>query len=93
MDLYEMAEKLGEHREHMLEVVGEIKDLFRALPRDGMIRARAESYWLAQIEIALSKDHGYLAGSMCDMEDTIKEIEAAADGEPKEEEEEDDVEE
>lgn len=37
-------------------------------------RARAESYWYANIAMALDEDHGYLGGSMCSMQDTIEEF-------------------
>jgi len=36
--------------------------------------SRAEAYWIPHIRMALSKDHCYLGGSMCTMEDTIQEM-------------------
>src|SRR5690606_11449678 len=37
-------------------------------------RQRAEAYWIPQIVCALSRDHGYLGGSMVPLEDTSQEI-------------------
>jgi hypothetical protein len=36
--------------------------------------ARARSYWLGHIRIAIGGDHGYLGGSMCSMIDTANEL-------------------
>ncbi len=88
MDLQDVAERLGDISSEMLELLEEAEEIIRRnVP--GVARARAESYWIAQIKVALSKDHGYLAGSMCDMEDTVAEIKALADGEPKDDDDDD----
>lgn len=43
--------------------------------------SRAEAYWIPHIKTALSKDHCYLGGSMCTMDDTIKEMREADEDE------------
>lgn len=70
----ESLDRLEEIRDEMLELLDEAD---RILRRDfgGLIYERAKSYWLAHVKMALTKDHGYLGGSMVDFEDTLKEIE------------------
>ena len=70
----ESLDRLKEIRDEMLELLDEAD---RILRRDfgGLIYERAKSYWLAHVKMALTKDHGYLGGSMVDFEDTLKEIE------------------
>ena len=64
----------------LMEIKIEIKDLVeRALDivrEEGTPRMinEAKAYWYAQILTKLDKDHDYLGGSMCTMEDTIKKI-------------------
>ena len=47
-------------------------------------RNRAESYWFAEISIALDEYHDYLGGSMCSMQDTIDEWNDGDDDEEEE---------
>jgi hypothetical protein len=82
MDLADVGMRLEEIRAEMIELLEEAEDLIRNKAVPGIVRARAESYWLAQIKVALMKEHGYLAGSMCDMEDTIEEIKEKAEDLP-----------
>lgn len=41
---------------------------------------RARAYWLAHIEMALTKEHGYLGGSMVTFSDTLRELREDEDG-------------
>ena len=80
-DLWEGIERLIEIQGEMLELLGEAADLLRGITGDDrMIFERADAYWLAHIRMALTKDHGFLGGSMVDMDDTIEELEKAAEG-------------
>lgn len=58
------------------EIMSEMKDLLQEaidiVPDHA--RARAESYWYAQISMALDEDHGYMGGCMCSMQDTLEEF-------------------
>ena len=70
----EALDRLKEIQTEMLELLDEADRILRH-DIGGMIYERARSYWLAHVKMALTKDHGYLGGSMCDFEDTLKEIE------------------
>ncbi|MFZ5615540.1 MAG: hypothetical protein ACOY4L_12085 [Pseudomonadota bacterium] len=72
----EIIDELREIQMQMLEGLGQAKTLIKQIGRE-MTLQRAEAYWLAHIQIALTNDHGYLGNSMCSMEDTIAEIENA----------------
>ena len=66
--------------ERLTEIHGEIQELLeearRLVQHEGGIEwERAKSYWLAHIETALSKETGYLGGSMFTMEDTLRALE------------------
>jgi hypothetical protein len=80
-----MHELKAEALDRLKEIQGEMLELLdeadRILRHDfkGMIYERAKSYWLAHVKMALTKDHGYLGGSMCDFEDTLKEAEEDLD--------------
>jgi len=74
-----VAEQLRYIQEEILEQVRLAKALLRNAPT--LTRQRAESYWLPQLTMALSKEHDYLGGCMVDMEDTINELEADDQGE------------
>jgi hypothetical protein len=63
----EVADRLEEIKDEMLELLHEARRLVRTTAE----RSRAESYWLPHIEMALHDDHEYLGGSMCTMTDTI----------------------
>lgn len=68
-------EEKVEHLEYLKE---EIKDLLfealRILPRKGMIRDRAKTYWYAHMLMCMDKEHDYVGGCMCTMQDTIDEM-------------------
>lgn len=49
----------------------DVRQIVKSYP---VVYQRADVYWLAHIECALSKDSKYLGSSMVTMEDTIKEI-------------------
>jgi ATP-dependent protease ClpP protease subunit len=72
-DTSEATERLVEIQS---ELLGEAESLIRSAAGDGgsMILARAEAYWLAHARMALIREHGYLGGSMVDMQDTIAEL-------------------
>jgi len=70
----EAVDRLGEIQGEMLELLDEADRILRH-DIGGMIYERARSYWLAHVKMALTKEHGYLGGSMVDFEDTIKEAE------------------
>ncbi len=67
----------------LLEIKEEIKELANeaisvvAEETKGQIFARANAYWHPQILMTLDKEHDYMGGSMCTLEDTIKEINEA----------------
>jgi len=74
----ELIDELREIQMQMLECLEQAKALIKQSGQE-MTLQRAESYWLAHAKMALTNDHGYLGGSMCSMEDTIAEIEAATE--------------
>ncbi len=76
----EIIDELREIQAQMLECLEQAKTLIKQSGQE-MTLQRAESYWLAHAKMALTNDHGYLGGSMVSMEDTIAEIEAAAEDE------------
>ena len=70
----EALDRLKEIQGEMLELLDEADRILRH-DFGGMIYERARSYWLAHVKMALTKEHGYLGGSMCNFEDTISECE------------------
>lgn len=70
----EALERLREIQYEMLELLDEAKRILRD-DFGGMTYERANAYWLAHVKMALTKDHGFLGGSMVDMEDTLAECE------------------
>lgn len=69
----EKTGRLKEIQREMLDLLDEASRIVRAA--GGGHHERARVYWLAHIESALHRDHGYLGGSVVTMEDTISEIE------------------
>jgi len=63
--LYEISDEIN-------DLVKEARDIVRNA-HEG-IYARAKAYWIPEIRMALSGEHGYLGGSMCSLEDTIEEL-------------------
>jgi len=74
----QVAEQLRDIQAEMIDLLDQAQRLLRSVP--GMTRERAESYWLAHARMAITKNHGYLGGSMVDMDDTIAELENADEG-------------
>lgn len=64
---------LDELKCEMEDLVEQIQLVLHMSP--DMVRRRAESYWFAQLRMALSSDHEYLGGNMCTMQDSINELE------------------
>jgi hypothetical protein len=81
-DYRELASELFDIQEEILELLERARFLLHSAP--DMAYQRATAYWLAHAKMAITKEHGYLGGSMVTMEDTIQEIIAA--GEPDDEE-------
>ena len=66
-DTAEIADELEEIQGHMLDLLGEAENLVSGTDEYD----RARSYWIAHITTALTDDHGYLGGSMANMQQTI----------------------
>lgn len=69
----EIVDELGEIQSQMLELVEQARALLRRNDLQGALM-RAESYWIAHVITAVSNDHGYLGGSMVNLQNTIDEI-------------------
>jgi hypothetical protein len=81
-------ERLVEIHEEMLDLLHEARTL---LEREGGIEwERANSYWLAHIEMALTKENRYLGSSMYTMEDTLQYLESCIYGDDDEDDDEGD---
>jgi hypothetical protein len=80
------ADDLAEIQAEMIDLLDRARTLLRGT---GMAKERAEAYWLAHVEMALSDDHGYLGGSTVTMADTIREL-RGEDEEGEDDEEDDD---
>jgi hypothetical protein len=72
----ELADDLFDIQQEMLELLERARHLLHDAP--AMTYQRADAYWLAHAQMALTRDHIYLGGSMVTMEDTIAEIFEAA---------------
>jgi len=68
----EIAEELGHIKDQIKDLLEEARYIVEHV--GGQIEARATSYWLPHIAMALDSDHGYLGGSMATMQSTIDEI-------------------
>lgn len=75
------AERLGEIKDEMKQLAQEAIDMVRRLGYDSQIYNRAKGYWYAHIVMALDKEHDFLGGSMCSMQDTIDELTEEAESE------------
>lgn len=78
------SDRLLEIRDRMNDLLDEAMGIVRTVGTPTDI-ARARSYWLGHIRIALGGDHDYLGSSMCSMTDTANEL-LEIDEEPPEEE-------
>ncbi len=63
--------RLEEIKNKISKLLDDIRQIIKSYP---VIYQRADAYWLAHIECALSKDCRYIGSSMVTMEDTIEEI-------------------
>lgn len=68
-----LIDELRDIQSELLDAVQRAEYLLRQSGFEGA-RLRAQAYWIPHIVCALSRDHGYLGGSMVTMEDTIQEI-------------------
>lgn len=75
----QIAERLKEIKDQMKDQISEAKDLLRFVKP--IIKERAKSYWLSQIETALDSDHNWLGNSMFTMEDTIEDLDCGEEDE------------
>lgn len=66
-DMENRVFELEEIQQQILELLGEAEHLLQGTDEYDA----AKSYWLAHIETALTKEHGYLGGSMHTMQDSI----------------------
>jgi len=67
----EVADRLAEIKEEMLELIGEANELL--CNHDVITHERARRTWIAHIECSLTRDHSWLDRST-NMEDTIEEL-------------------
>ena len=68
---------MTEDKNRFEEIIGEIKELLEEaidLVPEGLSRARAKSYWYANMIINVTEDHEYMGSSMCSMQDTLEEF-------------------
>lgn len=72
MNTEQIANELESKRDQMLELLEEMSHLVNSGPNH--IKSRAKAYWIPHVEMALTKEHGFLGGSMCDVQDTIDEL-------------------
>lgn len=71
-DAADAADAMESIKEAIKELVTAAKDIAETM--SGMEGRRAEGYWYAHIIMALSRDHGYLGGSMVTMQDSADAI-------------------
>lgn len=70
------VERIRRLEDIQIEIEG-LVNIARRLIKDSEFSgafSRAEAYWIPHIRTALSKDHCYLGGSICTMDDTIQEM-------------------
>ena len=67
----EAVDRLNEILLEMIDMTEEATRLIR-VHGSNFDYERAKAYCLAQIKCALNKDHGYLGGSMCTLEEVIQ---------------------
>ena len=66
-------EKANELQE-ILEGIQSLMDDAEYLLRGTQAESRAKAYWVGHIRTALDDEHGYLGGSMCNIQSTINEL-------------------
>jgi hypothetical protein len=67
-----LVDKIYDIKEAMKFLVDKAYDI---LP-EGITKERAKAYWYGQIVTALDNDNNYCGRSMCQMQDTIEELES-----------------
>ena len=68
---------MSEDKHRFEEIICEIKELLDEaldLVPDGIARSQAETYWYGNMIVNVTDDHGYMGGSMCSMQDSLKEF-------------------
>lgn len=70
MSDHSKAQELQEIKDEMLELLARARKLVEGTEQEGS----AKAYWLAHIRTALDKEHNYLGGSMCTMQEDIDEM-------------------
>ena len=66
---------LSEQLVDIKEAIKFLTDKALSLIPEGITKERAEAYWYAHIVMALDDNHSYMGRSMCQMKDTIEELE------------------
>jgi|WetSurMetagenome_2_1015567.scaffolds.fasta_scaffold132314_2 hypothetical protein len=74
-ELAECANELEEIKDQIMGLIEQARNTVRNTPEEN----RAESYWLAHLEMALTKESRYLGSSMITMECTINDLRNDAD--------------
>ena len=82
----EIAERLAEIKHEVKELMDEAGDLLQGT---GIIKQRAEAYWLAHILCALDNDHRWMSRETCTMQSAVDELEAIAEDVPDDDDDED----
>jgi len=77
-ELRERADELEEIKDQIFDLIEQARDAVRGTPEE----SRAKSYWLAHIEMALTKESRYLGSSMVTMECTINDLREGAEQGP-----------
>jgi hypothetical protein len=74
MDRDEVIGVLQDAKQTIEDALKDARTALRDLD-DAFTYEQAQAYWLAHIQTALDRDHGYLGGSMVTMQDTIDALE------------------
>jgi len=69
------SRRLSDLRDTMLETLDEMRQVVKDAPNCDHMMSRVDSYWYAQLKSILTKESGYLGGSMHDVQDTIDDLE------------------
>ena len=74
-EIEESLDRFEEIKDEMKELLQEaLQIVVDHAGRDSLTYERARRYWCAGITVELDKEHSWLAGSMCTMQDTINEL-------------------
>lgn len=72
-------DRLTDIKNEMISLLNEAKGIIRLGP--AITQDRAKGYCLAQLEMALTNEHGYLGSATVSLENVIDELESNLDGE------------